>query len=58
MFHNFDDFVNKIKIPFYEDYSIRIVNDTDNPNSLCFGDGSMIKINFLVMLFAILYIMF
>ena len=29
-FHNFSDFFNYIKIPFYEDYEIQIQNETDD----------------------------
>ncbi len=51
MFPNFEDFVEKIKIPFYEDYKIRLVNDTDDPSSVCFAFGEIIRINYYVGLF-------
>jgi hypothetical protein len=54
MFKNFDDFVKKIKIPFYEDYQIRIVDNRNDEDIVCFDLGEIIKINYFIGLIAIL----
>lgn len=55
-FHNFFEFFEYIKIPFYEDYEIRIQNVTDDN---CYNYSFFIKINlvFIVSIFIFGYLL-
>ena len=52
VFTNFEDFINTLKIPYYDDgsYTIKVVEDGDN----CFNN---IKMNKLIFLFIMIFIL-
>ena len=49
VFENFLDFINVLKIPYYEDYNITYVDDGDD----CFNDKNYIKDNIFIVLMII-----
>ncbi len=54
VFNNFEDFINTLKIPYYDDsYTIRVVDDGDN----CFNNNNAIKMNKLIFLFIMIFIL-
>ena len=55
VFTNFEDFINTLKIPYYDDdsYTIRVVDDGDN----CFNNNNAIKMNKLIFLFIMIFIL-
>ena len=55
VFTNFEDFINTLKIPYYDDdsYTIRVVDDGDN----CFNNNNSIKMNNLIFLFIMIFIL-
>ena len=56
VFTNFEDFINALKIPYYDDgsYIIKVVDDGDN----CFNNNNAIKMNKLIFLFIMIFILF
>ena len=62
VFNNFDQFINKLQIPYYDTkdintnnniYTIVVVEDGDN----CFNNNNWIKSNFFVILLLIFFIL-
>jgi len=57
VFTDFEDFINTLKIPYYDDdddsYTIRVVDDGDN----CFNNNNDIKMNKLIFLFIMIFIL-
>ena len=55
VFTNFEDFINTLKIPYYDDgsYIIKVVDDGDN----CFNNNNAIKMNKLIFLFIMIFIL-
>ena len=53
VFTSFEEFINKLKIPYYEGYEIVVVDDSDN----CFNKNNFIKVNYLVIFFLIIFIL-
>ena len=61
VFNNFDQFINKLQIPYYDTkdndnnniYTIVVVEDGDN----CFNNNNWIKSNFLVILLLMFFIL-
>ena len=55
VFTTFENFINNLKIPYYEDgYTIKVVDDGDN----CFNNNNSIKMNNLIFLFIMIFILF
>ena len=50
VFANFEEFINKLKIPYYDDYSIEVVNDGED----CFNNYNIIKVNSIIIFLLIL----
>ena len=50
VFSNFEEFINALKIPYYEEYKITYVDDGDD----CFNDKNYIKDNIFIFLMIIL----
>ena len=50
VFNNFDEFINQLKIPYYEDFTITVVNDGDN----CFNKNNFIKASYIIALLIII----
>ena len=54
VFTDFEDFINTLKIPYYDDsYNIIVVEDGDN----CFNNNNAIKMNKLIFLFIMIFIL-
>ena len=54
VFADFENFINTLKIPYYDDsYTIRVVDDGDN----CFNNNNDIKMNKLIFLFIMIFIL-
>ena len=61
VFNNFDQFINKLQIPYYDTkdddnnniYTIVVVEDGDN----CFNNNNWIKSNFFVILLLMFFIL-
>ena len=51
VFSNFEDFINKLGIPYYEDYEITVVDDGDD----CFNNSNFIKANVFAIFFIIIF---
>ena len=43
MFENFTDFISKVQIPFFEENTVNLVDDTKDPNSICYGSGGRLR---------------
>jgi len=56
MFENFTDFVSKVQIPFFEEYTINLVDDRQDPNSICYGSGGRLKMNLFILLILVVFI--
>ena len=55
VFNSFSEFINALKIPYYEDdFEIIVVADGDD----CFNNNNTIKINNLIFLSIIIFILF
>ena len=46
VFSSFEDFVNTIKIPYFSDYNIKIIENNQN----CYNLNNKISINFLLLI--------
>ena len=53
VFNNFDEFINTLKIPYYDADNIIVVDDGDN----CFNNNNAIKMNKLIFLFIMIFIL-
>ena len=55
VFNNFDQFINKLQIPYYDNniYTIVVVEDGDN----CFNNNHWINSNFFVILLLMFFIL-
>ena len=53
VFSTFEAFINKLGIPYYDDYTITVVDDGDN----CFNNFDFIKENILSIFFIISFIL-
>ena len=53
-FHSFEDFINALKIPYYEDYEIVVV---DGDKDTCFDGNSFLKISKIELIFLFLAIL-
>ncbi len=56
MFENFTDFISKVQIPFFEEYTVNLVDDVKDPNSICYGSGGRFKINLIILLILVIFI--
>ena len=55
IFNNFEDFINELKIPYYDaGYTIKVVDDGNN----CFNNNNEFKMNKLIFLFLMMFIIF
>ena len=55
VFTNFEEFINALQIPYYDDgYTIIVVDDGNN----CFNNNNTIKMNKLIFLFIMIFILF
>ena len=53
VFNNFDEFINTLKIPYYDADNIIVIDDGDN----CFNNNNAIKMNKLIFLFIMIFIL-
>ena len=53
VFNSFEEFINQLKIPYYEDYEVVVVNDGQN----CFNHNNYIKDNIFIIFLLIIFIL-
>ena len=52
VFENFEDFINQMTIPYYDDYEIILVDDGNN----CFNNKNFIKNNIFILLLMLIFL--